>query len=184
MGRGAVRRALASTFAVVVLAVVCSCATSGGGEPEDESPSATTSAAPTTSGPPPSIQDAVLEAGVTGSGLPEGVTPPDDGGSAGAGWAPDDGLLYVVTFGSSTCPVVAEPEATLSGDTLVVTAAPTSDGPCTMDLVPTTSVVGVPDDVDASAPVTVDLGDLGVVTVEPRGAAGSAGPIAWVSSAG
>lgn len=187
MGLGAVRRAAAaSSVAVVVMATVCSCATSGGDEPEGEptsrSPSA--SASPTADASPQAIQDAVLEAGVTGSGLPEGVTPPDDSGSPGAGWAPDEGLLYVVTFGSSTCPIVAEPEATLADGVLTVTVAATSEGPCTMDFVPTTSVVGVPDDVDENAPVTVDLGDQVVLDVQPRSTSGSAGPITWAPTPG
>ncbi|NKY38215.1 hypothetical protein [Cellulomonas septica] len=185
MGLGAVRRAAAaSSAAVVVMATVCSCATSSGGEPEGEATSRSPSASTTTEASPQAIQDAVLEAGVTGSGLPEGVTPPDDSGSPGAGWAPDDGLLYVITFGSSTCPIVTEPEATVAGGTLTVTVAATSQGPCTMDFVPTTSVVGVPDDVDESAPVTVDLGDQVVLDVQPRSAAGAAGPITWAPTPG
>lgn len=185
MGLGAVRRAAAaSILPVVVMATVGSCASSGGGEPEGEPTSRSPSPGATASASPQAIQDAVLEAGVTGSGLPDGVTPPDDSGSPGAGWAPDDGLLYVVTFGSSTCPVVAEPEATLAGSTLTVAVGATSDGPCTMDLVPTTSVVGVPDDVDEDAPVTVDLGDDVVLDVQPRSAAGSAGPITWAPTSG
>ncbi|MDC7121368.1 hypothetical protein OMK64_07445 [Cellulomonas fimi] len=187
MGLEAVRRAAAaSILPVVVTATVCSCASSGGSEPEGEptsrSPSPTASASASAS--PQAIQDAVLEAGVTGSGLPEGVTPPDDSGSPGVGWAPDDGLLYVVTFGSSTCPIVAEPEATLAGGTLTVKVGATSTGPCTMDFVPTTSVVGVPADVDENAPVTVDLGDQVVLDVQPRSAAGSAGPMAWAPTPG
>lgn len=185
MGLGAVRRAAAaSSVAVVVMAAVCSCASSGGDEPEGEPTSRSPSATTTTAASPQAIQDAVLEAGVTGSGLPDGVTPPDDSGSPGAGWAPDEGLLYVVTFGSSTCPIVAEPEATLAGGTLTVKVGATSDGPCTMDFVPTTSVVGVPDDVDENAPVTVDLGDQVVLDVQPRTAAGSAGPVTWAPTPG
>lgn len=185
MGLGAVRRAAAaSSVAVVVMATVCSCASSGGDEPEGEPTSRSPSATTTTAASPQAIQDAVLEAGVTGSGLPDGVTPPDDSGSPGAGWAPDEGLLYVVTFGSSTCPIVAEPEATLAGGTLTAKVGATSDGPCTMDFVPTTSVVGVPDDVDENAPVTVDLGDQVVLDVQPRTAAGSAGPVTWAPTPG
>ncbi|QHT55606.1 hypothetical protein GXP71_05560 [Cellulomonas sp. H30R-01] len=185
MGLGAVRRAAAaSIIPVVVMATASSCASSGGGEPEDEPTSRSPSPSATASASPQAIQDAVLEAGVTGSGLPEGVTPPDDSGSPGAAWAPDEGLLYVITFGSSTCPIVAEPEATAAGGVLTVKVGATSDGPCTMDFVPTTSVVGVPDDVDENAPVTVDLGDQIMLDVQPRSAAGSAGPVTWAPTPG
>ncbi len=75
---------------------------------------------------------------------------------------------------------LAEDEAAVRGDEVVVTFVeidPTT--PCTMDYVPATSVVGVPDDVDPGAEVSVVLGDRGTVVVPPA-ADGAAGEWAWV----
>ena len=55
-----------------------------------------------------------------------------------------------------------------------------ADTACTMDYVPATSVVAVPDDVDTSADVSVVLGDRGTVVVPPP-AEGAAGEFAWTA---
>ena len=120
-----------------------------------------------------------VEAGAQGKGLPPGVDAPTEGGT-GAAWSAEPGLLFVVTFGSSTCPVLAEPDASVQGSDVVVTFDEVpADAVCTMDYVPVTSVVEVPDDVDASSDVSVVLGDRGTVVVPPA-ADGATGGSAWV----
>jgi hypothetical protein len=145
---------------------------------------AATGTVPPTAGaqtPRPAIGDVPLEGGATGAGLPPGAQTGSMGGP-GAGWTEQDGLLYVVTYGSSSCPTVADSPAEYSGARLVVTLKSPSSGSCTMDLAATTTVVAVPDAVDESAPVRVDLGHDQVVTVAPRPAPGAAGPMAWVAA--
>lgn len=172
--------------AVVVLTTTMVACASGDDTPAAES-SAPETSSPTPSaseGPPAAVDDIVPAAGAVGLGVPSSAVPPDDSGSPGAGWTAADGLLYVVTFGSSTCPLLTEPDATESGGTVTVAFVPLPDGPCTMDFVPTTSVVQVPSSVDQSAPVPVDLGGAGTVTVEPRPSSDEAGPIAWAAPTG
>lgn len=156
---------------------------SGGGEDETTTSPTTSPSASTSGESPPAVADLTLEPGAVGQGVPGDAVPPADAGGPGVGWTAQDGLLYVVTFGSSTCPVLAEPDTSLTDGTLSVTLVAPSDGPCTMDYVPTTSVVSVPDGVDASVPVPVDLGEGFTATLEPRPAPDEAGPIAW-SAAG
>jgi hypothetical protein len=127
----------------------------------------------------PDAGDMPLEAGARGAGLPPGVDAPAEGGT-GAAWSAEPGLLYVVTFGSSGCPLVAEPDAALQGSDVTVTFVDVpADTACTMDYAPATSVVAVPDGVDASADVTVVLGDRGSVVVPPA-RDGATGEAAWV----
>lgn len=134
------------------------------------------------------------EAGNTGRGLPPGLTGSTES-TVGVAWAPVEGLLYVVTNGSSSCPTYAEPEATLgsgSGDkspgvaaadgVLSVHLTPPSDGICTMDFVPTTTVVEVPAESDTGQEIPVMLGDKGKVQLLPRTAEGEPGPVAWLDS--
>ncbi len=174
-------------MAVLALLVVgCADGGASGGssstEPSPTEPSPTESSEPPSespSGPAPTDH----EPGDTFRGLPDGV----DGtmnAPAGAGWSPVDGRLFVVTYGSSSCPRLAEPDADWDDghENLVVRLVdPPADKACTMDYAPTTSVVAVPDDVDASAPVPVRITGEGAVEVEPRPAPGEPGPIAWQS---
>ncbi|MDM7853473.1 hypothetical protein [Cellulomonas alba] len=178
MGRAGVRAAVTGVLTSSVLVLALAACAGSSGEPAASGTPAPTPAAPTTRA---AIDDVPLAGGASGAGLPPGAEAGSMGGP-GAGWTAQDGLLYVVTYGSSTCPILAESPATSTGTTLVVTLTSPSSGPCTMDLAPTTSVVAVPDAVDESAPVRVDLGHDQVVTVAPRPAAGAAGPIAWVAA--
>jgi hypothetical protein len=130
--------------------------------------------------------DMKIAAGSTGRGLPPGLEGNTDS-TVGVAWAPVEGLLYVVTNGSSSCPTYAEPEATLgaggAGDgVLSVLLTPPSEGICTMDFVPTTSVVEVPAESDTGQEIPVMLGDKGKVELLPRTAEGEAGPVAWLDS--
>lgn len=140
----------------------------------------------------PQAADMEIAAGSTGRGLPPGVEGSTDS-TVGAAWAPVEGLLYVVTNGSSSCPTFAEPEATIGSGgkapgvaaadgVLAVRLIPPGDGICTMDFVPTTTVVEVPAESDTGRPVPVMLGDKGKVELQPRPAEGKPGPVAWLDS--
>ncbi|GAB3175359.1 hypothetical protein GCM10027059_48910 [Myceligenerans halotolerans] len=122
-----------------------------------------------------------LVAGATGRGLPEGLEG-STSSPAGAAWSPEPGLIYVVTNDSSSCPIIAEQEATDEGGEVVVGLLPRQDGMCTMDWVPTTSVVQVPDSVEDGASVPVHLGDKGTLELPARETDGEPGPIAWVEN--
>lgn len=164
-------------------------------EPEESdltspSPSPTESAGQ--DGELPQAADMEVAAGNSGRGLPPGLEGNTDS-PVGVAWAPVEGLLYVVTNGSSSCPLFAEPEATLGSGgksakvgaadgVLTVRFMPASDGICTMDFVPTTTVVEVPAEVDTGDPVPVVLGDKGDVELLPRPAEGEPGPVAWLDS--
>ncbi|QZN85356.1 hypothetical protein [Cellulomonas sp. C5510] len=124
--------------------------------------------------------DVELVAGSSGLGVPAGLGGPPADAAAGAARTADAGLLYVVTFGSSTCPQVADPEATATGDAAVEVTFPEPAGdPCTTDYVPATSVVALPDGVDPDADLTVTVGSWGDVTLP----AGSQDP-AWATAEG
>lgn len=130
--------------------------------------------------------DMEIAAGSTGRGLPPGLEGNTDS-TVGVAWAPVEGLLYVVTNGSSSCPTYAEPEATLGAGgaadgVLSVFLTPPSDGICTMDFVPTTTVVEVPAESDTGEEIPVMLGDKGQVELLPRTAEGKPGPVAWLDS--
>lgn len=119
--------------------------------------------------------DPKLRASVTGLGghavpvshLIRGLPPNATGSSAFeafAVWA-EAGRMYVVTFGSSSCPKVPTGVSASADNRLTVRAKPISDGPCTMDISPTTSLVDVPAGIDDSKPVEVTID--GVVSVLP-----------------
>lgn len=134
----------------------------------------------TTSGRP---EQMATEMGVTpgeaGRGLPEGM-PGADNAPLGAAWTAEPGLLYVITYGSSSCPVLAEAQAESAESGVQVTLIPPpADGICTMDWAPTTTVVAVPEGTDETAPLSVALGDQATVEVAPRAAEGEAGEPAW-----
>jgi hypothetical protein len=194
------RRPALALVAGAVLAVVglaaCASGTDGAGSAGDDpttSPTPGTSEEPT-DGPtwespggaegdvPTLAPDAAtmpLEAGARGRGLPPGVDGPVDGGT-GAAWSAEPGLLYVVTYGSSGCPLVAEPDASVRGGEVVVSFVEIPpETACTMDFVPATSVAAVPTEVDRASEVRVVLGNRGAVVVPPA-AEGATGPAAWV----
>lgn len=121
-----------------------------------------------------------LVAGATGTGLPAGIEG-STSSSAGAAWSPEAGLIYVVTNDSSSCPIIAEPTAEEKNGGVVVGLLPRRDGMCTMDFVPTTSVVQMPDGVEDGSAVPVRIGDKGTLNLPAREADGEVGPIAWVA---
>lgn len=91
-------------------------------------------------------------------GVPPGVAPTQELGEAFVVWG-DTGHLQVVTYGSSTCPILPE-TVTYSAAAGLSVKTVNSGGtrPCTMDLVPTTSTVKAPDGLadGAAAKVTID----------------------------
>jgi len=142
-------------LAVLVLSLAA-CHSPGADEPE---PSDTPSATPTT--PEPS------------RGLPPGVEPAPR--SAAGVVVGEDGLIHVVTFGSSSNPAIVR-EVRAEGQTVTADVRNVPDRPATMDFVPTTSAFVLPTSVDPDRPVTVVLGDLGTV----RLASAAPGTQAWV----
>jgi hypothetical protein len=99
-------------------------------------------------------------------GLPPSVTPTDTTGASLVGWQ-GAGRLYVVTYGSSTCPRVPTNVSVAAGNQLTITTTPTSAGPCTMDFGPSTSVIDAPTGLDDTKPLQVTI-DGGTLTVPPR----------------
>ena len=61
----------------------------------------------------------------------------------------DEGTIHVTTMGSSSCPAVPIDVSVVDG-VVVVTVDIESDGPCTADYGPTTSVIAVPDELKGS----------------------------------
>ncbi len=172
--------------ALVLVLVACAQPTDPGapGLPTEETvPPTEDSPTPTEpSTPAPDWAGVEPAPGVVVRGLPEGVEGATDS-PAGAAWAPGDGLLYVITYGSSSCPTTAQAQAADDEGTVVVTLVPPpADAICTMDYAPTTSVVGVPAGAGSGGPVSVRLGDAGTVEVTPRPAPGEPGPAAWVAT--
>ncbi|HEY0188667.1 MAG TPA: hypothetical protein VGC67_14345 [Cellulomonas sp.] len=120
--------------------------------------------------------DLALEPGSTALGYPDVLagTELDASASAGLAWTDEAGLLYVITLGSSTCPTVAEPEATASGDGVLVTFVPiAADTACTADLVASTTVVGLPDGLGEDTDLVVELDGIGSATIPARSVAGT-----------
>ena len=104
----------------------------------------TGTAEPTTSAPD---EGPVLE---QYSGLPAGAEP----GETGAVVNTLDGTIHVFTTGSSSCPEVPT-GVVVDGDEIVVTVDGDRTGPCTADVVPTTSVVAIPEDYQGVEPPVV-----------------------------
>lgn len=179
------RRTVAALMAAGVLAIAACAQPTDPGAPssptEDAVPPTEDTPAPAPSVPARSWDGVTREPGVVVRGLPDGVEGTTDS-PAGAAWAPEAGLLYVVTYGSSSCPTTAEPRAAHDGGAVVVTLVPPpEDAICTMDYAPTTSVVGVPAGADTGEPVTVRLGEHGTVELAPRPGPVDPGPPAWVA---
>nr|BFF19278.1 hypothetical protein GCM10025730_27990 [Promicromonospora thailandica] len=174
-----------------------SSATAPSDEQSDASPSPTDE--PSDDASEPADEDRLPDAaemettpGTSGRGLPPGLEGSTES-TVGVAWSPEAGLLYVVTNGSSSCPTFAEPEATFGAGgkdggvaaadgVLAVQLVPADDGICTMDFVPTTTVVEVPAEADTGAEIPVMLGDKGKVQLQPRPAEGEPGPVAWLDS--
>ncbi|MDR6200183.1 hypothetical protein QE374_002092 [Microbacterium sp. SORGH_AS428] len=96
-----------------------------------------------------------------------------------AGWVDSGRMIAVVTEGSSTCVPVAETPAFADGVITVSLDDTAGDAarPCTKDLVPRVTLVGVPEGVDPAQATRVDVryGNASG-SVELPGVAGLAGP--------
>jgi hypothetical protein len=137
-----------------------------------------------------------VQAGGWAPGIPSGITaPPGNDALPGAAWTGVEGLLYVFTWGSSSCPTLAARDATVEHtrgpagyrDAVIVELIePSSGRPCTADLAPTTSIVKVPDGIDNNEAVNLTIGDY-QMQLQPRGPewdpaiGGIIGPAAWAS---
>ncbi|ADG73442.1 conserved hypothetical protein [Cellulomonas flavigena DSM 20109] len=155
------RRGTILTAAALALAVAGCAGSADPGAQDTPTPPAT---GPSTSTAPEDQPDAEPDSAPTPApavatvrpGAPDGVTGEDVAAVAGD----DPRELQVVTFGSSTCPVVPTDVTWDAGaDVLRITLSGTDEytRPCTMDLVPTTSVVELPDDAPDASGLTVDL---------------------------
>ncbi len=165
----ALRRALAVTALVAALPALAACSGDDGGT---DAPGAATPPSPT--GQPTSA----LTAGSSTPGYPaalEGLTLDGDA-AAGIAWTEEPGLLSVIALGSSSCPLAAQPQAepAASGSGVVVTFVPIpDDAACTADLVPTTTVVGLPVGTAEDLDLTVELDGLGTATLPARSLVGT-----------
>jgi hypothetical protein len=100
-------------------------------------------------------------AGSGGTPSPASTAIDDDGGSneqeVGAAWLDGGRMVGIVTQGSSTCIPTAE-EATYEDGVMKVTLVDVEgDTPCTADLVPRVTLVGVPEGVDPAAGLEIEV---------------------------
>lgn len=115
------------------------------------------------------------------SGWPE-VSMPGEGGSGEladgtphAMWIGDGGKLAVITYGSSTCPVVGTTidvvaKAGAGNAVKVNTADIPADRPCTMDLVAHTTEFWTPQNITTTEPLVVEVAGS-TIEVPVKGAA-------------
>ena len=106
------------------------------------------------------------------SASPQSSIAPDP--DLGAAWLDEGRLVGLVTLGSSTCvPTLADEARYTDGVLHVELAAPEADRPCTTDLVPRVTLVGVPQDVDPADDLQIEVtGDDYFGQVELEGVAG------------
>jgi hypothetical protein len=156
-------------LALTVVGVLAACSSgSSGSSPDDEGSPSAAAETPADKDATAAAPSGDLEPGSSSLGYPEtlGDTLLDAEAAAGLAWTTDPTLLYVITLGSSTCPVVAEPDATGDAAGVVVSFVPIpADTACTMDLVPTTTVVALPDGIGPDVDLTVDLDGIGSATL-------------------
>lgn len=97
-------------------------------------------------------------------GLPDGVKQQPNS-PAGVVTGHDPGSVWVITFGSSTNPAIAR-KVTAEGQTVTVDVSAEPNKPSTMDLVPTSTEIRLPDSVSLEEPATFVLGDFGTVKLD------------------
>lgn len=162
LGGGAMTTRATILTAVLLAAALTGCAGSndtGDGPTATRTPSATSTASTSPTAPPtvPSAAELVVP------GAPEGVTDVEDVAVV----AGDDARhLQVVTVGSSTCPLLPT-DVTWDADAAVLRITLSDpddvDGACTLDLVPTTSVVRLPGSAPDAPGLTVEVDGRTVV---------------------
>ncbi len=111
-------------------------------------------------------------------GLPDGVQGTLES-PAGVVVPDEPGTLWVVTYGSGSNPQLPR-EVTADGQVITVVLANDEGRPSTMDYVPTTSTIAIPEGVDAAQPIVAVLGDLGHVGVDLS----TPGTVSWVPARG
>lgn len=114
-------------------------------------PRATLVALPEGVDPTQELEIRVSGDGVAGDTDLDGVAGLDPSGETdylpSAGWADDDDLFVILSWGSSTCAPMLESTAVSSPTEVTVTfATPPADQVCTMDMAPRGAVAQVPDD--------------------------------------
>ncbi|HEY2556475.1 MAG TPA: hypothetical protein VGI08_05170 [Diaminobutyricibacter sp.] len=94
-------------------------------------------------------------------GEPKGVVPPASsaGGAAYAVWLKSGAQFAIVLYGSSTCPPTVATVESIASNQLKATPAPISDGVCTRDYAPHTTVFTTPRSVTTTSDVTIKLPD-------------------------
>jgi hypothetical protein len=130
-----------------------------------------------------------LRPGEWAPGIPSALQPAPDPfeARAGAAWSGDPGVLWIVTWGSSSCPLVVDSVTILPGPApgpnyqLSFVPYP-AQTPCTADLAPTTSAVQWSGGSEAT--IYLFLDGIGTLTLEPRDAnavaQGAPGPATWL----
>ena len=75
-------------------------------------------------------------------------------------WWDDEASLAVITYGSSSCPPTVTSIEVAADGTVDIELDPATEGPCTLDIAPTTHVIALPDEATAR-PLTVRLNYTG-----------------------
>lgn len=146
---GGVHRSTAVSLAVVVgLAIPAAAGCSSGG-----SSASVSSASSAASRPPVSPSSSIVLS--YHSGLPSGSSGGEH--TDHAVWGAS-GQVLIVIYGSSTCPRLPSTVTSVDPNTIkVTTEVRNGNGPCTMDLVPGTAAVGVPDGINDRQAVTISI---------------------------
>lgn len=142
-------------------------------------PTATTSATPESSPSPsaPQQSEPVTDSPRPGNpepGLPAGVKSNPDA-TAGAGLS-KNGKLWIITYGSSSNPLRVAGVSS-QGQTITVRLAHGA-GTASLDVAPSTTTMRLPEGVDDTATMYVDLGGFGQVEILP-----SRGTVSWFPAA-
>lgn len=143
---------------LLALAVLSACAESDDAAPGATEPTTTPTATPTPF-----------------KGLPDGVEGSMES-PAGVVAGDEPGTIWVVTYGSSSNPAVVR-QVTAEDQQVTVQVSAEDGKPATMDYVPTTSTLTLPEGVSLEQPITFTLGDFGTVTLPST----EPGTAAWVT---
>lgn len=92
-------------------------------------------------------------------GLPEGSGDPVDEGPL-VYWAETDETITVTTWGSSSCPAIADSIDVIDEQTVRILFVSGSSGSCTADMAATTRVIRMPDDVESPLLVELEFEDF------------------------
>lgn len=143
-------------FSLVALAAAITLLATGCADVDEVDSDDIATSAPSTATP---SDDNLLSAPLTATvGLPEGVAEQGNLGTSYAAWLNDGKKIAVVTYGSSSCPPVAnEIESDDDENAVDITVASAGNVPCTADLVPRYWEFETPAAVSTDAVVRVTL---------------------------